>query len=568
MAEQDPYAAIAKPIENDPYASIAGGEEKSMPAFTPQQSSMIHDLGQTGIGAAKGLLHTVTALPAMAGEKLNSMMGYKQPPSVTGREAQYSPTNTAQSIGHGIEQAGEFMLPGLGEEAATGRIAGALKPAARIGYNALTTGALNKAQGGNFGTGAIGGGIGGGISEGLRAAAPKLAETAIGITKADRGFGKSPGQAILNDTRGVRPETIADSAQERLNELNPQLTSAAQAASVRPRTQPAGLLQAPQREVPLRADRLPKATRGGLFEAKEATPNEIPLNQEGEQVPGEYGYGQPLPGPQYLSGGAHPELSGRFRPSTGTLLTRSETAGARQPLDEFGRVTTPQPQTFPPISPFEPNRIASLAPARSVISSAAGKATAQNAPTTLGQLQPMARQLSQRISGEAIPEMTTPLDLLNLRRGFNDEFGHWNPETLPGVAGTGRQAYHALTDEFHQAVPGTQELDSRISNLIPVSKRAESTSRNAPLIQRTAGRFAAHTGALTGAALGATEGRREGGLPGMIVGGTAGLMAPELLATPEGRMIMARTMASPTARAVIGAPTKGALLQLDRGGKQ
>ena len=237
------------------------------------------------------------------------------------------------------------------------------------------------------------------------------------------------------------------------------------------------------------------------------------------------------------------------------------------PVDEFGRVIHQEP-SLSEIPSLIPNRIASLSPARNIVSGAQGKAIQQGARTTFGQLQPMATHLSEDIGGASIPENVTPRKLLDLRRGFNDEFGQWNPETLPGVAGTGRQAYHALTDEFHRAVPGTEDIDSRISNLIHVVKRAESTSRNAPLIQRTAGRIGAHTGALTGAALGATEGRREGGLPGMVVGGATGLMLPELLATPEGRMIAARTMASPAARNLLGAPIKGAALQLNRKDQQ
>ena len=440
MAQDDPYASIAKPV-NDPYSSLAGGE----PAITPQQSQSLHNLGQLGAGAAKGLLHTVTALPAMAGEKINSLLGNKQPESVTGREQQYSPSNTAQSIGHGLEQAGEFLIPGMGEEAATGRIAEGLRPLARIGYNAATTGALNKAQGGSATTGALMGAGGGGISEGLRALAPKTAELAIGITKRDRGFGKSPGEAIINDTKGIRPETVADSAQQKIGELNPQLES--------------------------------KAAQSHNF--------------------------------------------------------------------------------------------VSLKPARDVVEEAQNKAISRNAAGTHAQIQPMASHLSKQFNtGASIPPVVSAPEFLNMRRGFNDEFGQWNPETLPGVAGTSRQAYHALTNEFHQAVPDSKELDQRISNLIPVVKRAESTSRNAPLIQRGLGRFAAHTGALTSAALGATEGKREGGLPGMVVGGTAGLLAPELIATPEGRMIAARVMASPNARALLGAPVKGAMLQLDRRGNQ
>jgi hypothetical protein len=557
----------AQGVDYDALAQKHGADQTSV--FSPQQSETLHNLGQAGVGAAKGLLHTVTALPAMAGEKINSLLGHKQPESVTGRDQLYAPTNTAQSVGHGIEQAGEFLVPGLGEEGIAAK-AGKFAPLARVGLNALSTGTLNKVQGGSFGVGAAGGVAGGAIGEGLRSAAPKLAESAIGITKADRGFGKSPGQAILKETSGIRPSTISESAQTRLNELNPQLTEAANNASIRPAPKIKGFLQPPMTETRLpsspdvegtlsrpvvlnQADRpmmrpqLPVATRTTpLSSHADVFPDQLPhgtTNIPSVTPAPAKGLGQA----QYI-GEIPGERGGAGQPH-GVMLSRPEMSGSIPPA-------------------FEANPSASLRPARGVITGAQGEAIARNAPTTLNQLAPMGRQLGQRISGEPIPEMITPRDLLNLRRGFNDEFGQWNPETLPGVAGTGRQAYHALTNEFHNAVPGTGELDQQIANLIPVVKRAESTSRNPPLIQRTAGRIGAHTGALTGAALGATEGRREGGLPGMLVGGTAGLLLPELIATPEGRMIAARMMASPTGKTLIGSPAKGALLQLNRGGQQ
>lgn len=397
-----------------------------------------HAIGQFGIGALKGAGSTANRIGHLLVPDWAVRAVGATPPTEAQQESYFKPQNNAQEIGKATEQTGEFLAPGLGEESVTSHLPEFLEPAARFGYNALTSGAVNKAQGGSFGTGAAVGGVGNLAGEGLRAAAPKLAESAIGITKADRGFGKNPGRAILDETRGIRPETIERSAQGKLDLLGPQLEQAA---------------------------------------AQSANP-------------------------------------------------------------------------------------ADLTHARRVVGQAINKATSRNAASTVGQMEPMYRHLSTRFdTGAPIPVTVTPKELLDLRRGFNEEFGHWNPETLPGVSGTGRQAYHALTNEFHHAVPGTEEIDQRISNLIPVARRAESTSRNAPLIQRVGGRFAAHTGALTGAALGAAEGRREGGLGGMLTGGTIGLLAPELIATPEGRMVAARMMNHPNAPIrLLG----GAGLQFDR----
>jgi hypothetical protein len=99
-----------------------------------------------------------------------------------------------------------------------------------------------------------------------------------------------------------------------------------------------------------------------------------------------------------------------------------------------------------------------------------------------------------------------------------------------------------LDKELDRTVPGALGLNQRISSLIPVAQRAESVSRNAPTLQRAAQRFGAHTGALTLGAAGAYEGKREGGIPGAIAGGLTGVLAPELIASPEGQIALARTL--------------------------
>jgi hypothetical protein len=361
-------------------------------------------------------------------------------PSKEQQDSYFKPVNTAQSIGKGVEQAGEFMIPGGAEDKLAMKAPELLRPAARIGLSALSSGAINKAQGGSFEAGMGAGALGSGIGQGLKAAAPVVAETALGIPKAARAFGKTPGAAILNETRGIRPETIAESAQGRLGELNPELENAA------------------------------------------------------ANAPGH----------------------------------------------------------------------ASLRPAHGVIQSAMDKAASQNAEGLHSQLGKQQDFLSRDFkTGQLIPPDVSPSKLLDLKRGFNEEHLRWNPEMHDRALSTGRQAYGALDQELDRTVPQAAALNQRISSLIPVAQRAESVSRNAPTLQRGLQRFGAHTGALTLGAAGAYEGRREGGLPGAIAGGLTGVLAPELVASPEGQMAIARSLNR--ARAL--RPAVGAALQLNRGGQ-
>lgn len=109
-------------------------------------------------------------------------------------------------------------------------------------------------QGGSFGTGAAAGALGTGAGQLAHAFAPAVAESALNIRKLDRAYGKSSGsigRAILDETRGVTPGDVAESAQGRLDQLNPALNAAAERASVRPAPRIRGFLQPPVTETPL-----------------------------------------------------------------------------------------------------------------------------------------------------------------------------------------------------------------------------------------------------------------------------------------------------------------------------
>lgn len=490
--------------------------------------SMAQDIGDFATGVGKGAASTLNNIghvlyPDWLAKHITGA------PSAEQQESYFKPKNTAESIGKGAEQIGEFMVPGGAEEDAARAITkmapkvGELIP--KLATSAATSGAINAAQGGSPVTGALMGAGGRVIGEGLKAMAPTIAEGALNIRKLDRAYGKGGGnigRAILNETKGIRPGTIAESAEQRLSELNPQLEAAADRASVRPNPV-RGMLPAPAEEIPLAAKTRNPKMRPMAFDAQ-VNPEEPMEPRSGNPMAPISEY--PGINPHYLSGSEHPELSGRYPTMQGVLIRPQEVPIGAPPL----------PRTIP-------SRIASLGPARGEISKAFGTALRQGERTTTNQLQPMATHLSETMTGQPIPQNVTPRELLDLKRGFGNEFIHrWNPDTMTGVKGTAGRTYHQMAQEFNRVVPEAEGLNTRISNLIPVAKRASSAELNAPTMQRAVGRFAAHTGALTGAGIGGTMGYKEGGVPGAVIGGIGGVLAPELIASPEGEMATARLL--------------------------
>ena len=443
MAGGQAQAAIKEPNDwqtvNDP------GDWQTIPASspTPPEPSMLQKaeggVGDFFGGIGSGALHTLATIGYPAGMAAHAIAPKYFPPASLSDPSLKAPNSTSGRVGRGVEQAGEFMLPGGAEEKGAAKLAEmapwagrAAKPLAKVLTSGISAGAVNTAQGGSPVTGALMGAGGQVIGQGLKAAAPVIAETALGLPKAARAFGKTPGTALLNETRGIRPSTIAASAQERLGQLNPELESAA--------------------------------------------------------------------------------------------------ANSKVP--------------------------ASLLPARGIVSDAANKAANQNAEGLFNQLGKQGDFLDYGgPSGQV-----TPQKLLDLKRGFNEEHLRWNPEMHDRALSTGRQAYNALDQELDRTVPESAGLNQRISSLIPVAQRAESISRGAPTLQRAAQRFGAHTGALTLGGIGGYQGYREGGVPGAIAGGLTGVLAPELIASPEGQMTLARTLNKANGLR----PLVGGALQLDR----
>jgi hypothetical protein len=183
-------------------------------------------------GVGEGVVNTISGADDWATKHLPAFMttpiGQKPSPENSARATQYAkdlatPTNTAQKIGKGVEQAAEFFIPGAAEE----RLLGKAPALARAGGAALSSGVVNKVQGGDFKTGAAVGAAGSLIGAGLKAVAPKIAESAIGIRKTDRAYKAKDaiGRALLDETKGYTPTSVGESAQKALDKLNPELES-------------------------------------------------------------------------------------------------------------------------------------------------------------------------------------------------------------------------------------------------------------------------------------------------------------------------------------------------------
>lgn len=130
------------------YTALATqARQASQPARTPDRPPGLGTMGDFGIGVAKGAVNTVvglgelvhrvpgvsTAVDAMYGRSVSQQ-------SFTEARAAVQPTNTAQKVGFGAEQIGEFLLP-------TGAVTRGVKLGAELGKTALLTGAQGGTRG-------------------------------------------------------------------------------------------------------------------------------------------------------------------------------------------------------------------------------------------------------------------------------------------------------------------------------------------------------------------------------------------------------------------------------------
>lgn len=431
---------------------------------TPEQPTFLQKAMQAGTdaltGIGKGALHTISGTDEWARQHLpsvltNSNMGFGPPADLNHVKQMATPQGGWQKAGYGLEQVGEFLAPAGIEKAAAAKaaeFAPKLAPLARPIISALSSGAVNTAQGGDFATGAAAGGASGVIGEAGRALAPSIAEAALRVRGNQRLFGRTVGKAILEDTHGIRPETVGRTAGETIEKLSPEIDA---------------------------------------------------------------------------------------------LDAQSAAQG----------------------------RTASLVPARMGVDSTIARHQGNRAMQSAKEIEPIANFLkTDQLTGLPLAQDQPAPFLRALKRGLNEDYiGKWSLEQPPAQRQAARQAYGAMNEELHAASPGTQELDQRISSLMPVKMQAQRVASEAPTMQKALHRFGAHTGALTMGAAGAAGGYREGGIPGAVAGGVTGVLLPEMISSPEGQMALARVLHAPgtekLARAMV-TPTAQRLVNYLRAGQQ
>jgi hypothetical protein len=524
------------------------------------QQSIVQDVKNLGIGAAKGAGSTLWNLGSMNPDPIDAIMNRTQQ-----KPGYLTPQGGVQGLGYGGEQAAEFFAP-MGAE---GKLASATteampflgKALPKIGAQALASGTVNKAQGGSFGGGAAAGLFSGALGAGVKAMAPTMAETAMGVRGADRANGRTVGQAIIQDTTGFTPRAVADSAESKIGSLTGELEGMHDAVSQRLTQRPPirGALPAPTIDMPLHsAPDIP------------GTPSQpIILNQPNRPMP------NLLPAPtRTIPSSSHADIFPDQLPqgTTNIPVQPPSTAPGMGPGQYLGQIPGDRggpgqvqgvlrsKQTSFPAGDGTPYQIPlgedapSMGPARNIVQSALERAVNQNSPQLFNALQPVQDQLSRNFfTGANIADRVTPTEMLGYKRGIGTLEKNWPVETKKIGGDAIRGVYGALDSELDRTVPGSQQMNQRISSLFPVASRANAADLNANLLQRSLGRFARPTGALASAVAGGAYGYHKGGIGTAATDATIGLVAPEVLASPTVLMAGSRLLNSAAVPAMRGA---------------
>jgi hypothetical protein len=534
------YDAEGKPLPGVS-GTVSQGESPNYPAGTTVVNPTAGQIGKGVLREGANLLSGAHAFGRKALEMIPGVSGSSFDQSMQRHQGQLDelarPRNLGEDFGRTGAEMASYLAPMKAESmAAEGaeRLPGLLRPLARIGTSAVSNAAMS---GMNRESPAVGGAVGAGfgaLGEGWRLLANPLMRSAIpGKISSDTA------DALLNETRGIRPSTVLSSTENRIGQAGRDLDASVAAANQRSAPRIAGYLMPPQEEIPLHAAPAPRNPKMQpmAFPAK-INPEEPMEPRSGNPMADISEF--PSINPHYLSGSEHPELSGRVTPlqnpqqvttRMGVLLRRPEMSAS-----------------IPPTT--EPNRMISTGPALRPAEAALGTAARQRVPGDVDQIQSLVDFL--RGHGEYGPErsdLLTPQEALDARRGFGKNFvsnRQWTQVVNSAPLAAAKEGYGGLTSELHAQVPGAIEADEMMHKLIPARNGLRTLVRDDPSVAgNVMGRVGARTGALTSAAMGAAGGARSAGLPGMIVGGAAGLLAPEIMSAPAAKMAMARAMYSP-----------------------
>jgi hypothetical protein len=479
------------PADSEMFDDVKPSAPASQPV--PQINSMGDMLSRTGKmagdvgkGMLKGIGNTVSNIGHgalnIAGGATAHLYGEGSPGAQEARGIQselgkkfdsahtaLEPANTAESIGKGVEQVGEFLVPGGAEKAAAaklGSVAPKMLPLIRPAIGALSAGAVNKAQGGDFTTGAVMGGGSGALSEGMRAIAPSVMKSALRVGSEGLEYDRNTGKSVLEHTTGFKPGTISRQAQDQVGVWSKQLDN-----------------------------HLSAAPDGNLAPIRHAHDSRIALANYSNS------------------------------PTEQKLLEK-----IRQPLHFEYENGSPAMRDV-----VQPSQEATG------VLDAAGN--------------PIMRDTT-RVTGKEqvpIPAQVPAHRLRAIKQGVGSEVGNFAPQNQGLGAQYKKAVYGDIDKEINRVAPESAELDSKMSSLIPAIKAGQKVETAAPISSRVLHRMAAHTGAAVGGIGGAMTGYQHGGMAGAIIGGATGLIAPEMMVSPEMQAMAARALYSPATPRVMRA---------------
>lgn len=179
-------------------------------------------------GAASGLASTVYH----GGDLIRRATGMERvidTPEV--KAAMTAPDSFAGKTGKFVEQAAEYAIPGGVATTLTKAASLPVRAAAQGVAAGLTSGVQSGGSPQQMAMSAALGAVGPIVGAGVRKLAGSAAEKALGVTKADRGYGKTPGVAILEETSGIRPATVEASARAKSSALTKEMEGLVDAAS-------------------------------------------------------------------------------------------------------------------------------------------------------------------------------------------------------------------------------------------------------------------------------------------------------------------------------------------------
>lgn len=302
------------------------------------------------------------------------------------------------------------------------------------------------------------------LSEPMQAGGGGLINRAAGLLKKDFAHGaENPGRSYLEGggTPAMTMRGLANKAEAVQDTAGQKLGEAYDAASQPSAPQPVrGLLQAPEYDVPLQPSPSPRnpRMRPMAFDAK-VNPEEPMEPRSGDPMAPISDY--PGINPQYLSGSAHPELSGRVPTTQGVLRTRNP--------EIAGQVLSPE-ETGTPF-PTGATRIAAGDVRSALLDPVNRLRGIQNGPGGVG-ASPLLDEYESGIRSSTGQDFT-PRALFDLKRNVAANT-RWNDPTMFDMNSVRQQGVGRIGGLLTDAVPETAPLNRIYQGAGNLAERAGS----------------------------------------------------------------------------------------------